>query len=604
MTQTEFPNSAYTVLARRYRPQRFEDVIGQQHIAKALKNAIAAGRVAHAYLFTGARGVGKTSMARILCKALNCPNAADGEPCNQCEICQSISAGKDVDVLEIDGASNRGIDDIRSLRANVTVKSMRTRFKMYIIDEVHMLTKEAFNALLKTLEEPPPNVKFIFCTTEPHKLPDTILSRCQRFDFAAMANEQIIDRLTSITAQEGMNVDPEAIELVARRAGGSMRDSQSLFDQLLAFSSDRITTADVNQLLGTAPDERLLDLSINLLTGQRNLVLAALESAFADGVQIGNLTDQMIAFFRDLMILASGADSVALSSISEGRRSHMHELAIRWGLSRIVSAMQILGDAKGKMSRASQSRPYLELALIRISLLEDLQSIAGLAKLLSDGKSDGLKAFVSSFNAHAASLPAPASPAITDQKKSPELTPALVVQSATASSVVPASPKPQQSSPTTATAAQPDPVQVVTTEEASSKKPLDSYEPQHILTQLIARSDDKLKSQLRSLHRCAIIGPNQLDFSFSRRYNFTKDYFESKPEILKRLQQTILDITGHQTHITFSLLSSSEDQLLQESQQKQAQLHNKDHIDPFATEVLEAFGARVTNKEPIKSRQV
>ena len=192
--------SHYTVLARRFRPQAFDDVVGQEHVAQALRNAIRSERVAHAYLFTGARGVGKTSTARILAKALNCPNVDDGVPCNNCEICDGISAGNDVDVLEIDGASNRGIDDIRSLRANVNVRSMRTQFKLYIIDEVHMLTREAFNALLKTLEEPPPNVKFVFCTTEPNKVPDTILSRCQRFDFSAIGEESIGGRLKEIAA--------------------------------------------------------------------------------------------------------------------------------------------------------------------------------------------------------------------------------------------------------------------------------------------------------------------------------------------------------------------------------------------------------------------
>jgi DNA polymerase-3 subunit gamma/tau len=239
----------YTVLARRFRPQTFAGVVGQTHVAQALKNAIAGGRVAHAYLFTGARGVGKTSMARILAKALNCPNVVDGEPCNECEICQGISTGHDVDVLEIDGASNRRIDDIRLLRSNVGVRPMRARYKIYIIDEVHMLTNEAFNALLKTLEEPPPNVKFVFCTTEPNKVPDTILSRCQRFDFSAIATQQIVERLHEIATAEGYQVDPAALELVARRAGGSIRDSQSLFDQLLAFGGKTITAEDVHHLL-------------------------------------------------------------------------------------------------------------------------------------------------------------------------------------------------------------------------------------------------------------------------------------------------------------------------------------------------------------------
>src|SRR5437016_3926895 len=256
----------YTVLARRFRPQSFGEVVGQENIAQALRNAIASQRVAHAYLFTGARGVGKTSTARILAKSLNCPNAVDGDPCNQCEVCRGISTGSDVDVIEIDGASNRGIDEIRTLRANVNIKPMRCRYKIYIIDEVHMLTKEAFNALLKTLEEPPANVKFIFCT---------------------IATATIGQRLTEIAAIEGVTVEPKAVQLVARRAAGSMRDSQSLFDQLLAFGGKQISAADVHRLLGTAPDERLVDLGAALLGREQSRVLELLESALDSGVQVG-----------------------------------------------------------------------------------------------------------------------------------------------------------------------------------------------------------------------------------------------------------------------------------------------------------------------------
>src|SRR5437016_11399637 len=277
----------YTVLARRFRPQSFGEVVGQENIAQALRNAIASQRVAHAYLFTGARGVGKTSTARILAKSLNCPNAVDGDPCNQCEICRGVSTGSDVDVIEIDGASNRGIDEIRTLRANVNIKPMRCRYKIYIIDEVHMLTKEAFNALLKTLEEPPANVKFIFCTTDPQKVPDTILSRCQRFDFGTIATATIGQRLQEIATVEGVVVEPKAVQLVARRAAGSMRDRQSLFDQLLAFGGKQISAADVHRLLGTAPDERLVDLGAALIGREQSRVLELLESALDSGVQVG-----------------------------------------------------------------------------------------------------------------------------------------------------------------------------------------------------------------------------------------------------------------------------------------------------------------------------
>ncbi|MCA9212148.1 MAG: DNA polymerase III subunit gamma/tau, partial [Planctomycetales bacterium] len=227
-TENNRHSGEYVVVARRYRPQAFGDLIGQGMVAQALKNAISTDRVGHAYLFTGARGVGKTSTARILAKALNCSSGPTTEPCGTCDICLQIASGDDVDVLEIDGASNRGIDEIRQLRSNVGIRPSRSRFKVYIIDEVHMLTKEAFNALLKTLEEPPEHVKFIFCTTEPGKIPITVLSRCQRFDFSPVDTDDIARRLKFIVESEGAKAEPEALELLARRAAGSMRDSQSL----------------------------------------------------------------------------------------------------------------------------------------------------------------------------------------------------------------------------------------------------------------------------------------------------------------------------------------------------------------------------------------
>jgi DNA polymerase-3 subunit gamma/tau len=376
----------YTVLARRFRPQGFADVVGQGHVAQALRNAILANRVAHAYLFTGARGVGKTSTARILAKALNCPHAVDGNPCNECEICEGIAAGNDVDVLEIDGASNRGIDDIRQLRANVNVKSMRTKFKLYIIDEVHMLTKEAFNALLKTLEEPPPNVKFVFCTTEPNKLPDTILSRCQRFDFGTIETANIKGRLAQIAEAEGVQVDEDALELVARRAAGSMRDSQSIFDQLLAFGEEHVTASDVHRLLGTASDDRLIAIADALVARNQAGVLSAFHQAIDGGVQLGELTDQILFYLRDLMVLASGAVEIELSAVGPGSRDTLTKQAEQWGLQTLVAAMQILADTKGRMQRVTYGRALAELALVRIALLEDLTSLDGLIEQLRSGE--------------------------------------------------------------------------------------------------------------------------------------------------------------------------------------------------------------------------
>lgn len=329
-------------------------------------------------MFTGARGVGKTSTARILAKALNCPNAKDGVPCNQCEICDGISAGNDVDVLEIDGASNRGIDDIRSLRANVGVRSMRTQYKVYIIDEVHMLTKEAFNALLKTLEEPPPNVKFVFCTTEPNKVPDTILSRCQRFDFSSINDQSIADRLREIASAEGFEVSEDALELVARRARGSMRDSQSLFDQLLAFSDGTVSASDVHRMLGTAGDERLVDLFHAIVEHRPGEVLAQLDESFALGVQPGELMDQAIGYVRDLMVTLSGGDSVPLASVATRHRETLMKQASRLSMHSVMAAFQILADGKNQMFRSTFARTVLEMAMVQVSLLENLSALSDL----------------------------------------------------------------------------------------------------------------------------------------------------------------------------------------------------------------------------------
>jgi DNA polymerase-3 subunit gamma/tau len=376
----------YTVMARRFRPQGFADVVGQEHISQALRNAIRSNRVAHAYLFTGARGVGKTSTARILAKALNCPQAEDGNPCNACEICDGIAAGNDIDVLEIDGASNTGVDNIRQLRANVNVSSMRSENKVYIIDEVHMLSMSAFNALLKTLEEPPPNVKFIFCTTEPNKLPDTILSRCQRFDFGTIETASISGRLHQIAQLEGVEVDQDALELVARRAAGSMRDSQSIFDQLLAFGEEHIQAADVHRLLGMASDDRLIEIGAALVQRDQATALAAFHAALDDGVQIGELTDQLLFYLRDLMILATGADKVELLSVAPASRDRLATQAADWGLQTIVAALQILADTKGRMQRVTYGRALAELALVRIALLDDLTDVASLIEKLRSGE--------------------------------------------------------------------------------------------------------------------------------------------------------------------------------------------------------------------------
>ena len=305
--------------------------------------------------------VGKTSSARILAKALECVNGPTATPCNQCDLCRSISAGDDVDVLEIDGASNRGIDEIRALRQNVNVRPSRARFKIYIIDEVHMLTREAFNALLKTLEEPPEHVKFIFCTTEPTKIPITILSRCQRFDFAGISTQSIFERLKQIAIAEGVEAEPEALEVIARRAAGSMRDSQSLLEQLLAFAPDRITVADVHGMLGTAGDQRLTSLVKHLLDRNAPGALADLDAAAHDGVDVAQLIEQLFGYLRDCMVAAVGCPAESFLYASPGGGGEVVEAGKRLGLQTILAAMQILDQTLSRLRVSTQARVIAEL---------------------------------------------------------------------------------------------------------------------------------------------------------------------------------------------------------------------------------------------------
>ncbi|MDD3468901.1 MAG: DNA polymerase III subunit gamma/tau [Thermoguttaceae bacterium] len=377
----------YVVVARRYRPQSFDDLVGQNSIATALSNAIRSNRIGHAYLFTGARGVGKTSTARILAKSLNCIHGPTPTPCNVCDICMSIAAGSDVDVIEIDGASNRGIDEIRQLRQNVTIRPSRSRFKIYIIDEVHMLTREAFNALLKTLEEPPEHVKFIFCTTEPGKIPITILSRCQRFDFSGIEQDSITRRLQFIVQSEGVEAESAALEVLARRAAGSMRDSQSLLEQLLAFAPDRkITVADVQQMLGIVGEEPLLELLDLMAAGNIAAAVTYFDAAMLDGVEPGTLLEQLLGVLRDAMVAAAGAPQTACIYVSPANRDRLGNFANRWRLDTICAAMQMIDQTLGRMRYSTQGRILAELLLVRLCKLENLGDLAAVLGRLAKGE--------------------------------------------------------------------------------------------------------------------------------------------------------------------------------------------------------------------------
>lgn len=587
----------YTVLARRCRPQSFDEVVGQEHVGQAIQNAIRTGRVAHAYLFTGARGVGKTSTARIFAKALNCPNVNDGKPCNQCEVCEGIGAGNDVDVLEIDGASNRGIDDIRQLRANVSVRSMRSPYKVYIIDEVHMLTKEAFNALLKTLEEPPPNVKFVFCTTEPNKVPDTILSRCQRFDFGTIAQASIAQRLKQISIAEGKQVDDDAIDLVARRAAGSMRDSQSLFDQLLAFGGEQITSADVHQLLGTASDDRLIQLVESLISNQPANTLQLIESALSEGVQVGSLSDQLMGYLRDLLVTAAGAGEVSFSSVAENSRPQVQDQAKRWGLLTISAAMQILADAKSKMQRATYARALFELALVRMATLEQLEQISALIQRGGVTLPQGSSAPASPFSAGGSS------PAV---KKNSELTPPPQPPSPAASIReetqnpfrAPPEAFPEESPPPPEREPAPAP-----RTQGVSEKGLTNENLKAVWAEAMQQLPDQHQNQLRNASKIAISGPNRLEILFPKSYALSRRFCE-RPDSCKRLADAIRQVCGQTLDCQVGVdesapVSATPTPAAAPKRQLERRKTSVVDGDPFVQVAVEIFGGKVEEVRPL-----
>ncbi|MEM6689033.1 MAG: DNA polymerase III subunit gamma/tau [Planctomycetota bacterium] len=384
MSANESSGESYVVVARRYRPKGFDELVGQSHVGQALKNAIETSRVGHAYLFTGARGVGKTSTARIFAKALNDPGGPTTTPDLSTDVAQSIDAGEDVDVIEIDGASNRGIDEIRSLRANVNVRPSRSRYKIYIIDEVHMLTGPAFNALLKTLEEPPEHVKFIFCTTDPEKIPITVLSRCQRFDFAPVDVAKIVGRLQFIVDSENASADREALELIARRAAGSMRDSQSLLEQVLSFSDGTLTADAVHAMLGTADDERLHRLASAMADRNAVEVLRQIDDAIDAGVDAGRLAEQLLGYFRDLMTSAVGGDESLMRHTSVSMQPNIRELAERWGLQTVLAVVSMIDQTLVRIRLSVYPRVLLETTLIQIANLPDLQTLSDLVAAAGD----------------------------------------------------------------------------------------------------------------------------------------------------------------------------------------------------------------------------
>jgi len=356
---------AYLVSARKWRPQRFEDVVGQGHVRVTLQNALREGKVAHAYLFAGPRGVGKTTVARILAKALNCDQGPTPTPCNACPRCLAIVQGSSMDVLEIDGASNRGIDEVRELRESAQLAPVGGRYKVYIIDEVHMLTTPAFNALLKTLEEPPPHVVFVLATTEPHQVPPTIRSRCQRFNFRRLSVREIVERLAFISREEKVEAEEAALVLIARKAEGSMRDAQSLWDQAVAFGEGKVTLQSVQEMLGLVEGDLLFRIGEAILRGDIREGLEVVEEAFDRGLSLGAFAEGLAEHFRNLLVAKVGGEEGL--DLPEEEVARLREQAALRKEEDIARLLVMASDLASELPRSPAPRLRLEVGVVRMA---------------------------------------------------------------------------------------------------------------------------------------------------------------------------------------------------------------------------------------------
>ena len=380
---------AYQVIARKYRPQRFADVVGQEHVTQTLANAIAQNRIAHAYLFCGPRGTGKTTVARIFAKCLNCTGGPKVDFAEDDSRCQEITEGRSIDVLEIDGASNNGVEQVRELRETVKYAPASSKFKIYIIDEVHMLSTAAFNALLKTLEEPPEHVKFMFATTDPEKVLPTILSRCQRFDLRRIPVSLITEHLSYIAKKENVNIDAEALHAIARGADGGMRDAESALDQLISFCGEKIVESDVLSMFGLTARSQVVALAAAVLNGEAETALRELNALARHGKDLGRLLSDLLGHFRNLLIFQVSKGDLKLLEVSETEAVSLKEQAALCSGETLTRLMEVLTDAEGRLRDAASKKIFVEVALLKAIQARQAVSIDSVLKQLQQMRGEG-----------------------------------------------------------------------------------------------------------------------------------------------------------------------------------------------------------------------
>ena len=540
---------SYLVLARKWRPQRFEEVIGQPHLIQTLRNAISAGRLAHAYLFSGPRGVGKTSVARILAKALNCQQGPSPTPCNECESCREITEATALDVLEIDGASNRGINEIRELRENIRYLPSKSPYKIYIIDEVHMLTPEAFNALLKTLEEPPAHVVFIFATTEAHRVPMTILSRCQRFDFRRLAVSAIVETLRRIAEDEGIRISDTSLRVLARQAEGSMRDAESLLEQMIVFSGKEIADASLLEVLGVIDRQALLDTATALLSGNATRCLEIVERLSVHGHDLRRFCQELAVHFRDLLVVKICESPEELVDLTAGEVAELKEQAERVSSATLQQFLHFLMRGEEEIRKASNPKLVMEMTLLRLIQLPRLMEIDRLivqVRQLEERLSRG------------AEPAAPQPPQDREEEQGAEVTPYM-------------EPPPEEP---------PEPPGVAET-------------PRGSWNDLVARIREQKPALAGTLERVKVreVSPGRLELDFSG-HNFDYELVTER-ENMALLQTLAREILGPQAEIAVAGGGREGMSERRAATDRQRRLRQKALRHPLVNEALEIFGGQV-----------